>query len=138
MKRAGVLLLIVFILGGVSGQMAPMDVAPFGLPLPEGNGVMWEDPREIHKVIIHFSGAVPNPEKVRLEYWGSRWPQQHLPKDREPGGADVGWMELGNWYKGEWRVADAEAAAEGSKLTFTFRPINAKEFPAVKDYAAEF
>ncbi len=23
----------------------PFDAAPFGLPLPEGNGVMWEDPR---------------------------------------------------------------------------------------------
>src|SRR6266403_2047238 len=80
------------------GLTAPMDVVPFSLPLPEGNGVIWEDPREIHQVIVHFSGAAPPPGRVRLEYWGSRWPQQHVPKDRQPGGADVGWMELGNWY----------------------------------------
>jgi len=116
----------------------PMDVVPFGLPLPEGNGVIWEDPREIHQVIVHFRGTVPRPEKVRLEYWGSRWPGQHLPKDRQPGGADVGWMELGNWHKGDWRVADAEARAEGSTLRFTFHPVNAKEFPAFKDYAVPF
>src|SRR6266851_398687 len=114
------------------------DAAPFGLPLPEGNGVMWEDPREIHEVIIDFSRAPQPSEKVRLEYWGSRWPEQHLPKDRQPGGADVGWMELGNWYNGGWRVADAQARTEGSTLFFTFRAVNAKEFPALKDYGAAF
>jgi hypothetical protein len=79
-------------------RAAPFEAAPFGLSLPEGNGVMWEDPREIHRVIVRFADAAPAPEKVRLEYWGSRWPEQHLPKDREPGGGSVGWMELGNWY----------------------------------------
>ena len=119
-------------------RAAPFDAAPFGLPLPEGNGVMWEDPREIHKVVVHFAGAAPAPEKVRLEYWGSRWPEQHLPKDREPGGGSVGWMELGNWYTYQWRVADAEAKADGNAVTFTFRPVNAKEFPKLKDYPAAF
>ena len=122
----------------VTLRAAPFDAAPFGLPLPEGNGVMWEDPREIHKVVVHFTGAVPTLEKVRLEYWGSRWPEQHLPKDREPGGGSVGWMELGNWYTYKWRAADAEAKADGNTVTFAFRPVNAKEFPALKDYAAAF
>ena len=121
-----------------SALAAPLDVAPFGLPLPEANGVLWEDPREIHRVVVHFSGPAPNAETVHLEYWGSRWPEQHLPKDREPGGADVGWMELGNWFNGGWRVADADAKAEGSNITFTFRPINAKEFPGIKNYDAPF
>ena len=90
---------------------------------------MWEDPREIHQVVVHFKGSAPAPETVRLEYWGSRWPEQHLPKDREPGGGSVGWMELGNWYTYRWRTADAEAKADGKAITFTFRPVNAKEFP---------
>src|ERR1019366_3721883 len=119
-------------------RAAPFDAAPFSLPLPEGNGVMWEDPREIHKVVVHFASVVPAPEKARLEYWGSRWPEQHLPKDREPGGGSVGWMELGNWYTYQWRVADAEAKADGNAVTFTFRPVNAKEFPNLKDYPAAF
>ena len=132
---------LIFLVAGLfarSGFSAAMDVAPFGLPLPEGNGVMWEDPREVHQAIVHFSGQAPAPEKLRLEYWGSRWPHQHLPKDRQPGGADVGWMELGNWYRGGWRVADAEAKAEESAIVFTFRPVSAKEFPAVKNYEATF
>jgi hypothetical protein len=119
-------------------RAAPFDAAPFGLRLPEDNGVMWEDPREIHKVVVHFDSPVSALEKVRLEYWGSRWPAQHLPKDREPGGGSVGWMELGNWYTYKWRAADAEAKADGNSLTFTFRPVNAKEFPNLKDYPAPF
>ena len=114
------------------------DAAPFGLPLPEGDGVRWEDPREIHRVVVHFAGAPPAPETVRLEYWGSRWPAQRLPKDREPGGGDIGWMELGNWYSYNWRLADTEAVTRGNAIEFTFRPVNAKEFPKVGDYAAEF
>src|ERR1043166_4451601 len=117
---------------------ATFDAAPFGLPLPEGNGVMWEDPREIHRVVVRFAGAPPAPDQVRLEYWGSRWPEKHLPKDLEPGGGSFGWFELGNWYTYKWRVADTEAKVEGSQLTFTFHRVNAKEFPKVKDYAAEF
>ena len=117
---------------------APFDAAPFALPLPEGNGLLWEDPREIHQVVAQFSTPPPSPGSVRLEYWGSHWPSQHLPKDREPGGGDVGWMELGNWYKGDWRAADTETRFEGSKIVFTFHPVNAKEFPGLKDYPAEF
>jgi hypothetical protein len=114
------------------------DAAPFSLPLPEGNGLLWEDPRELHQVVVDFEGAAPAADRVRLEYWGSRWPEQRLPKDREPGGGDVGWMELGNWYQGGWRTADTEAKTDGSTITFRFRPVNAEEFPKLKDYAAPF
>ena len=47
-------------------------------------------------------------------------------------------MELGNWYTYQWRAADAEAKADGNAVTFTFRPVNAKEFPNLKDYPAAF
>ena len=125
-------------LGVLSLPSATLDVAPFGLPLPEGNGVMWEDPREIHRVVVHFKSAVAQPAAVHLEYWGSRWPEQHLPKNREPGGGDVGWMELGNWHNYGWRVADAEVQADGQSLAFTFRPVTAREFPKVQNYPAPF
>jgi hypothetical protein len=117
---------------------APFDAAPFGLPLPEDPGLMWEDPREIHRVVVHFQDAAPAADTVRLEYWGSWWPERHLPKDREPGGGDVGWMELGNWWKSGWRVADTEAQANGKAIAFTFRPVNAREFPKARDYPAPF
>ena len=137
--RIGWLLVLASFLALTRAVAAPaFDAAPFGQPLPEGNGVMWEDPREIHRVVVHFATAPPAPEKLHLEYWGSRWPEQRLPKDREPGGGDIGWMELGNWYSYDWRVADTEAAVRGNVIEFTFRPVNAKEFPKVKDFPAEF
>lgn len=117
---------------------ASFDAAPFAQPLPEGNGLIWDDPREIHSVTFKFSGKAPSPGKVHIEYWGSRWPEQHLPKNRAPGGGDVGWMELGNWYRGGWRVADTETTCDDSTIKFTFHPVNAKEFPKLKDYPAEF
>jgi hypothetical protein len=121
-----------------SGTAASFDAAPFALPLSDGPGLVWEDPREIHQVIVEFEGKAPPSDSVRLEYWGSRWPQQHVPKDREPGGGDVGWMELGNWYQGGWRKADTEVKGESSSLSFSFRPINANEFKDLKDYSAAF
>ncbi len=126
------------VLSFVPAVAAEFDAAPFALPLPGGNGLLWEEPREIHKVVVEFDGPAPAPGTVHLEYWGSRWPEQRLPKDREPGGGDVGWMELGNWYTYKWRPADAESKTDGSRLTFAFRPVNQTEFPEVKDYPAQF
>ncbi|MBI4663884.1 MAG: hypothetical protein HY735_34210 [Verrucomicrobia bacterium] len=99
---------------------------------------MWEDPRELHRVVVEFDGPAPALESVKLQYWGSWWPERHLPKDREPGGGEIGWLELGNWHKYGWRTADTEARADGSRLAFTFRPVNAAEFPKVKEYPATF
>jgi hypothetical protein len=45
---------------------------------------------------------------------------------------------LGNWHKYNWRVADADAKADGAAITFKFRPVNATEFPKVKTYPATF
>ena len=137
--RSSLLLFVICLrLGSIHGFAAQFDAAPFGQALPEHNGLIWDDPREIHKVIVRFTQPPPNPQSVHLEYWGSRWPEQHLPKDRAPGGGDVGWMELGNWYKGGWRVADTECQVNGSSVVFTFRPVNAREFTKLKDYAADY
>lgn len=116
---------------------APFDAAPFALPLPEGSGLLWEDPREIHKVVVHFERPVTANE-VQLQYWGSRWPDQVVPKDKQPGGGSVGWMELGNWHQGGWRTADTETKRDGSTITFTFRPLNAKEYPKKTEYPVTF
>jgi len=121
----------------VLGQNSPtrfFDAAPYAIPLQGGQGLMWDDPREIHSVTVDFADTIPAGLKVRLEYWGSHWPQQHLPKDRELGNGYAGWMELGNWYNGGWRAADAEQSISSNSLHFTFRPINVHEYPELKDY----
>src|SRR6266446_1684766 len=122
----------------IPAPAAPVDVTPFGMALPEGNGVYWEDPREIHQVVVHFKGPAPAPERVKLEYWGSHWPEEHLPKDKDIGSGTSGWMELGNWYRYGWRTADVEAKAEDDRMTFSFRAVDAREFPKVKNYSVNF
>jgi len=100
---------------------------------------MWEDPREIHRVIATPSVPASSPS-LRLQYWGSWWPERHLPKDREPGGGDIGWLELGNWWKYGWRDADTdtESFPDGSFVTFRFHPVNRREFAKVAQYPATF
>ncbi len=112
------------------------DAAPFGIPLQEGQGLKWDDPREIHSVIVDFTDPVPAGVKIHIEYWGSQWPQQHLPKDRELGSGFSGWMQLGDWYNGGWRVADTEQTISGNSIHFTFRPVNAHEYPSLTNYSS--
>ena len=45
-------------------------------------------------------------------------------------------MELGNWYNGGWRVADAAQTISGNSVRFTFRPINAHEYPDLTNYSS--
>jgi len=137
-QLAGILCLLLPVGQSCLAAAEPVDVAPFGMALPEGNGVYWEDPREIHQVVVQFKGPAPAPERVKLEYWGSRWPEEHLPKDKDIGSGSSGWMELGNWYRYGWRTADVEAKAEGDQITFSFRPVDGREFPKVKNYPATF
>jgi hypothetical protein len=113
---------------------ASFDAAPYAISLPEGNGLMWEDPREIHSVIVNFAAPIPVAANLRLEYWGSHWPKEHLPKDNELGGGFSGWMELGNWYNGGWRVADSAQSISNSSIQFTFRPVNSHEYPNLTNY----
>lgn len=137
-RRISPWIVLVLVIPVLRAWAASFDAAPFAQKLADGTGLLWEDPREIHSVVVQFEGVAPAAEQVHLQYWGSRWPEQHLPKDRAPGGGDVGWMELGNWYRGGWRVADTQIKTNGASIFFAFNPVNAKEFPKAKDYPAEF
>ena len=58
-------LLFAFGLTTLQGFTAEFDSAPFAQPLPEGTGLIWEDPREIHKVTVKFDGTA---NCVRYQY----------------------------------------------------------------------
>jgi len=114
----------------------PFDAAPFAQCLDSDVGLAWEDPRELHRVVVEFGGPVPM--DLRLGYWRTRWPQQRLPKAQIPSGGDYGWWELGNWFTGEWRVADTALTVDGSTATLVFRPIHQKEFPDLSEFPATY
>jgi len=115
---------------------SPFDAALFAQPLAGQAGLVWESPREIHKVVVRFAGAPPM--DLALQYWRTKWPQQRLPKQAICGGGSVGWWELGNWFTGEWQTADVELSIEEHCASFLFRPLTESEFPDLDDFPAAF
>lgn len=103
-------------------------------------GVFWEDSRDIFKVVVRFADSTPaaGPGEIQLEYWQSTWPRQRIPRDQPSGAGGSGWLNVGDWYQGKWLKADANLQVAGPVYTFTFNPVNAAEFPDVKNFAANY
>jgi hypothetical protein len=103
-------------------------------------GVLWEDSRDIFKVVVRFadSTSAVKPGSIALEYWQSTWPRQRIPRDRPSGAGSSGWLNVGDWYQGKWLKADTKLQIAGRTWTFTFNPVNAVEFPAMKNFAANY
>jgi hypothetical protein len=122
-----------------------VDVVPFG-ELKQWDtggkdyGVFWEDSRDIFKVVVRFADAGPavKPDRIAIEYWQSTWPRQRIPRDQPSGAGSSGWLNVGDWYQGKWLKADTNLQVEGATYTFTFNPVNAAEFPDVKDFPATY
>lgn len=122
----------------------PVDVVPFGESRLNSDRtqmtVLWEDAREIFRVVVRWADADSAPEAgaVRLQYWQSSWPQRRIPRDRKTGSGSSGWLDVGDWHKGRWREPDANLEREGARWTYTFNPVNAKEFRNVADFDARY
>jgi hypothetical protein len=123
----------------------PVDVVPFGQPERRDAerkkyGVIWEDPRDIFRVVVRFDDAeaAPDPQAIRLEYWQSSWPRHRIPRDRPSGAGSSGWLNVGDWFQGKWQKADTNLQVKDATYTFTFNPVNAKEFPDLKNFPARY
>ena len=121
---------------------APVDIAPWGERTSWENGkdagLLGEDPRDVQRVVVVFAGTPPDPAGVRLQWWQSQWPDRRIPRDRLAGAGESGWLNIGDWYQGRWREADSILKTDGKTWTYTFQPVNAKEFPNLKDFAADY
>ena len=122
-----------------------MDIVPFGEitrwdEAGSDYGVIWEDPRDVFRVVVTFADAAeaPKPETSRLEYWQSQWPHRRIPRDAASGAGSSGWHDVGDWFCGAWKHAHANLDVKGATFTFTFNPINAKEFDDLDDFAATY
>jgi len=103
-------------------------------------GVIWADARDIFRVVVRFadSGAISEKSSLRLEYWQSSWPHRRIPRDKLSGAGSSGWLNVGDWFQGKWLKADTNLQVKGTTYTFTFNPVNAKEFPALKGFSARY
>ncbi len=52
-----------------------------------------------------------------------------MPKGADVGSGREGWLAIDDWTNGRWQEADAIVAVDGDLLRFTFRPLDAREFP---------
>ena len=147
-KRRITALLAVALLPGVSLAIeagGAVDVAPFGQinrwdSAGKDYGVFWEDSRDIFKVVVRFADSAQSikPGDIALQYWQSTWPRQRIPRDQPSGAGSSGWLNIGDWYQGKWLKADANLRAAGAVYTFTFNPVNAAEFPDMKNFDATY
>ena len=103
-------------------------------------GVVWEDSRDIFRVVVKFadSKTIPDLGSIRLEYWQSSWPHRRIPRDKPSGAGGSGWLNVGDWFQGKWLKADTNLEVKGTTYTFTFNPVNSKEFPKLKDFPARY
>ncbi|MDH7504505.1 MAG: hypothetical protein QHJ82_17580, partial [Verrucomicrobiota bacterium] len=119
-----------------------VDVAPWGETTTSNDGqqlvIWWEDPRDIHRVSVTFADAPKDTSSVKLQWWQSQWPHHRIPRDRPSGAGESGWAHLGDLYQGRWIDADGEWKPDGTTWTFTFRPVNSKEFPDLGDFDAAY
>lgn len=99
-------------------------------------GVMWEDLREVHRVVVTF--AAPPSHAPELQYWRSTWPEKRIPRDDASGSGQSGWLNTGDWLQGKWQTADTNVAANGATFTYSFAPLTRKEFPKLKDFDVDF
>lgn len=138
MRRfAGGLCLLVLSFGAAAAETmrapgkvgAPVDLAPFGSPVSGENliGVEWDNPRDVQQAHIIFGDAerTPPTESLRLEWWGSVWPNN---------GAG-GWMQLDDPWNGQWVRAASPAAQDEQTgaLVFTFPPLAKQEWKEALD-----
>jgi len=119
-----------------------VDIAPWGERMSwekgRDTGIYWEDPRDVHRVVVAFAGSAPTPGAARLQWWQSQWPANRIPRDTVSGAGGSGWLNIGDWYQGTWRDADAVLSAAGNTWSFTFQPVNQKEYPAMRDFSAPY
>ncbi|MBW8040689.1 MAG: hypothetical protein FVQ85_11885 [Planctomycetes bacterium] len=103
-------------------------------------GVIFEDARDIFRVVVSFadSKTIPDAQSIRLEYWQSSWPLRRIPREKSSGAGSSGWLNVGDWFQGKWVKADTNLDVKGTTCTFTFNPVNAKEFPKLKDFSARY
>lgn len=97
----------------------------------------WEEMRDIFTVVL--SGCdLSFLSKAEIQYWQRVWPMQRVPKGAIVGAGGSGWMADDDPYNGDWKSADVNLTIKDDMAIYTFNPINAKEFPEIGDFDANF
>jgi hypothetical protein len=91
-------------------------------------GVTWEDPRDVHAVMLRFASPPRDFRDIRVQYWRRNWPQYRLPRGEKFGAGSQGWTPIDDWFNGEWKEAKTSLKVDKDEWIFTFNPVS-EEFP---------
>lgn len=119
-----------------------VDVAPFGerrsWDQPHDTGVQWSDARDIERIVVRWGKRPPDRRSVRLQYWKGQWPEKRVPKGAVAGAGSSGWLAEDDWFNGTWQRADVRLECRERTWTYTFAPLNAREFTGINDFPATY
>ncbi len=109
----------------------PMDLAVYGRRIsgPDFAGVEWDAPHDIHevRVVLRPQTDAAAVEKLKLEWWGSVWPNT----------GRGGWQKLDDPFNGKWvRVNSTPVkTSEPAAWAFQFPPLTKDEWKEAADPA---
>ena len=123
-----------------------LDIAPFAYrdddPADRSLVFRWEEPRDIHRIVLDFAdeAGIPKGGKLKVSYWRRVWPEHRITAADLRKGVigSVGWKPRDDWFNGEWAPADARVRAKESQITVTFAPLARREFPDLADFSVRF
>jgi hypothetical protein len=117
-----------------------LDIAPFAYREQQQDGTLmfrWEEPREIHRMELHFAEGepLPQPRDIGIYYWKDHWPEERLTlADLSQGRiGSFGWKPRDDWFNGEWCKADTVARAKERAITVRFAPLGRGEHPELRE-----
>ncbi|HOD52443.1 MAG TPA: hypothetical protein PLJ71_11065 [Candidatus Hydrogenedentes bacterium] len=99
------------------------DVVPFALPNTPANEVWFEDPRDIVKVVVEYSGEPP----AGLSYLRKTWPETRV-EARQAGDTvgGFGWIHQDDWFNSEWTPAAVKTEGGDRSIAFVFEKLQAE------------
>ncbi len=117
--------------------MKPFDIAPFALPNCSPGEIYFEEPRDLHRVVVSFKGEPP--KDLRLSYLQRTWPGARYEEFRDLENPCVfGWFPGDDWFNTTWRKARTRSKREGGgRISFSFAGL-VSEFPEMKNYNVRF
>ena len=123
-----------------------LDIAPFAYRDDDAErGVMvfrWEEPRDIHRIVLGFAdaGDMPKGRDLVVSYWRRSWPEHRVTAADLAQGVigRTGWKRRDDWFNGEWAPADVRMRSQGRQVTIAFSPLARREFPQLTDFSVSY
>jgi len=114
----------------------PFNIAPFALPNHAINELVFEEPRDIERVVVTFRDAAPH--RLRLSYLRQYWPGVRV---EEIGDADRGWIRVDDRFRAVWQNASIRTErVDDFRVAVTFKGLRRelRSFAGDREYDVTF